>query len=422
MSRGIKDLRELICVSRLTIRDSDEDEISISDGEGRMSRFGSLSISSETSGSESRQSSAKSNKGQGSRISLDSGFSTNGISPEGDFTGHKQLKLRTDVSSVLQEAGHLPHPPSSKKKNKKRKGKQVLDTLPAMHELPKSKPLPPLRSMSQSKGSTDTDSTDDCAETSEPIPSALAPTTSSSLSSRNHAKSSGGKLTANVQVVKFDHMLTYLDATLVSEWLLNSNEVVGEMTKWCHQKENYVQFAHFWLSEMPQLQRQEILKLEYSIVMDQFNLAFAPGRDVNQIKYKDIVHFTQAVFREYPANLFSSKGSYTFLNYLDILTSQRTSEYKKLLTDVRCSTRIRQHAQWTLACRAFCLVSVWSAVLKFYRTLQSDTSGNSLPQPSFVSNAEGTLNHHRMYHAIRYGPYILYNRKDFVFLYYSSDS
>ena len=71
MSRGIKDLRELICVSRLTIRDSDEDEIPISDDEGRMSRFGSLSISSETSGSESRQSSAKSNKGQGSRISPD---------------------------------------------------------------------------------------------------------------------------------------------------------------------------------------------------------------------------------------------------------------------------------------------------------------------------------------------------------------
>ena len=413
MSRGIKDLRELICVSRLTMRESDEDEIPISDDEGSMRRFSSLSISSETSGSESRQSSAKSNKGRGSRISPDSGFSTNGISPEGDFTGHKQLKLRADASSLLQETGHLPHPPPSKKKNKKRKRKQVLDTVPAMHELPKSKPLPPLRTdnVSKSKGSTETDSTDDCAESSEPIPSALAPTASSSLFSRELPKSSGSKSTANAQVVNFDHMLTYLDATIVSEWLLNSNEVVGEMTKWCHQKENYVQFAHFWLSEMPQLQRQEILKLEYSIVMDQFNLAFAPGRDVNQIKYKDIVHFTQAVFREYPANLFSSKGSYTFLNYLDILTSERTSEYRKLLTDVRCSTRIRQHAQWTLACRAFCLVSVWSAVLKFYRTLQSDTSGNSLPQPSFVSNAEGNLNHHRMYHAIRYG-----------LAYYSSDT
>ena len=35
----MKDLRELICVSRLTIRDSDqEDELSFSDDDGRLSR------------------------------------------------------------------------------------------------------------------------------------------------------------------------------------------------------------------------------------------------------------------------------------------------------------------------------------------------------------------------------------------------
>ena len=406
MSRGIKDLRELICVSRLTVRDSDEDEIPSSDDEGRISRFSAISLSSGTSGSDTRQSSAQSNKGHPSRISPDSGFSTNGFSPEGEFAEQKNSKPGTDASLVVKTTGHFPHPPQNRKKQRKRTRKQVakvLDTLPAMHELPKPKPLPPLRSDSmspitiQSKGSTESDSMDECAESSEPVPS--APTANASLNSRNGLKSKNNP-TANVSIVNFDHMLTYLDATLVSEWLANSNELVGEMTQWCHQKENYVQFAHFWLSEMPQLQRQEILKLEYSIVMDQFSLAFAPGRDAGQVKYKDIVHYTQAVFREYPANLFSSKGPFTFLNHLDILTSERAVEYKKLLTDVRCSTKIKQHAQWTLACRAFCLVSVWSAVLKFYRTLQSGVSGNSLPQP-FTSTTDECLNHHRMYQSIR---------------------
>ena len=382
MSRGIKDLHELICVSRLTIRDSDE-ELLISDDEGRISRFGYMSFSSETSGSDSRQSSAQSNKGRSCRMSPDSGISTNGISPESDVI-------------------------YSRKKQKKKKRKQV--TLPTMHELPKPKPLPPVGNGSMSpitieaKGSTETDSSDDCAESSEPILSTRGdkPSAGPPVFSRSHTSSYLGNVPkANTQVLNFDNMLIYLDATLVSEWLSSSNEVVSDITNWCHQDENYVQFAHFWLSEMPQLQRQEILKLEYSIVMDQFNLAFAPGRDAGQIKYKDIVHFTQAVFREYPANLFSSKGSHTFLNYLDTLTSERTKEYKNLLTDVRCSTRIKQHAQMTLACRAFCLVSVWSAVVKFYRTLQSNTTNNSLPQPSFNSNSEDSLNHHRMYHAIR---------------------
>ena len=403
MSRGIKDLRELICVSRLTIRDSDE-ELPVSDDEGRISRFSYSSFSTEASGSDSRQSSAQSYTGRAHRISPDSGFSTNGVSPESDV---KCVKTSTDAQSQPQDSVHVPHPPVIRRKHKKKR-KQV--TLPTMYELPKPKPLPPLGSGSmspitiQSKGSTETDSSDECAESSEPVVSSREnKSTAGPVFSRIHSSSSSGNIAPKreSQTLNFDYLLTYLDGTLVSEWLSSSNDIVGEMTQWCHQRENFVQFAHFWLSEMPQLQRQEILKLEYSIVMDQFSLAFAPGRDAGQIKYKDIVHFTQAVFREYPANLFSSKGSHTFLNYLDILTSERTTEYKKLLTDVRCSTRIKQHAQMTLACRAFCLVSVWSAVLKFYRTLLNDATSNSLPQPSFNCNSEDGLNHHRMYHAIR---------------------
>ena len=408
MSRGIKDLRELICVSRLTIRDSDED-LPISDDEPRISRFGYTSFSSETSGSDSRQSSAQSNKRRCSRVSPDSGISTNGVSPESDVTGQKYVNAGAAVQP--QDNVHFPHPPpGSRKKQKKEKKKRNQVTLPTMHELPKTKPLPPVGSGSMSpitieaKGSTETDSSDDCAESSEPILSTREdkPSEGPPVFSRNHTSSYLGHVSkVNTLVLNFDNMLIYLDATLVSEWLSSSNEVVSDMTNWCHQHENYVQFAHFWLSEMPQLQRQEIFKLEYSIVMDQFNLAFAPGRDAGQIKYKDIVHFTQAVFREYPANLFSSKGSHTFLNYLDTLTSERTKVYKNLLTDVRCSTRIKQHAQMTLACRAFCLVSVWSAVVKFYRILQNDTTSNSLLQPSFNTNSEDGLNHHRMYQAIR---------------------
>ena len=63
MSRGVKDLRELICVSRLTIRDSDgEDELSFSDDDGRLSRaLEELGIHSDTNG---RILSANSSRGQ----------------------------------------------------------------------------------------------------------------------------------------------------------------------------------------------------------------------------------------------------------------------------------------------------------------------------------------------------------------------
>ena len=76
MSRGIRDLRDLICVSRLTYRESDEEIFSDDD---RLAKdFNALSFSRDASGN-SRESSAASNR---SGVS-DSGFAT-GISPEQD--------------------------------------------------------------------------------------------------------------------------------------------------------------------------------------------------------------------------------------------------------------------------------------------------------------------------------------------------
>ncbi len=365
MSRGIKDLRELICVSRLTIRDSDE-EIIISDDEGgrisrfnysafdeegRISRFNYPGFSYQSSSTDtSRQSSAQSQRGR-SQNSPDSGISTaNGISPDGDIL---RLSKSGSISGIpAGEPQHVPAPPQGKKKKKKRqrshKEVKILDTLPTMHELPKPKPLPPVRTDSfspppESSSPSVYSSDEDCAETSEPIKTPVPPQNPAFSRSAMFSRVRGAKPSASsVPLSKgnFDYMLTFLDATLISEWLSISNEAVVDITSWCQKGENYVRFAHFWLSEMPPMQRQEILKLEYSILIDQFQLAFASGRDVGQVKYKDLVHFMQAVFKEYPAGLFSSKGSHMFLNYLDVLTSERTEEYKKLLTDAKCSTKV----------------------------------------------------------------------------------
>ncbi len=402
----MKDLRELICVSRLTIRESDEEDVLISDEEGRISRFAYAAFDgyeAAVSAPTSRHSSAQSNKSRGHLTSPDSGMGTsNGVSPVNGGTPPKEQHQIQD--NVAVGNAHLPRPPSTRKRQRKRKQKAGLKSLGNLpqsptHELPKQKPLPPVRTDSASPVSiTETESSEECAEISEPVTATRAGHSVGAVSSRPRPRHAAE---VNFQMVNFDYMLIFLDAATVSEWLSNSNELVTDLTEWCHQGENFVQFAHFWLSEMPELQRQEILKLEYSILMDQFNLAFASGREVGQVKHKDTVHFAQAVFKEYPATLFSSKSSHTFLNYLDILTSERAGDYKKLLTDVRCSTKVKQHAQWTLACRAFCLVSVWSAVVRFFRTLQSDMSSSSFPQPALISSSEEGISYRRMFHAIR---------------------
>lgn len=52
----------------------------------------------------------------------------------------------------------------------------------------------------------------------------------------------------------------------------------------------------------------------------------------------------------------SSKGAHLFLDYLDVLTSERATAYRRLLSDVKCGTKVKQYAQWLLAIRSFSLV------------------------------------------------------------------
>jgi len=87
-----------------------------------------------------------------------------------------------------------------------------------------------------------------------------------------------------------------------------------------------------------------------------------------------------AVLREYPDRLVGHRGSYLFLDYLEILVSERKADYLRLLTDVRISTRNRQLAQWLLAIRSFGLLSIWTAVISFFRQLhESQALPSSVP-------------------------------------------
>lgn len=316
MSRGVRDLRDLICVSRLTVRHSDEEFIS--DDDQVAADFDRLSLGSNDS-TDSRNS--------GKRFSPDSGCVTNGETPP-------------EVSTSLELPGPMSVDPSgeepsiSRKKKKKRKQKAFV---PVGHELPqKHMPLPPVRPSSNF----------DVDMSSQPIGAIQPPKPSN-----------------------FDHIMCFMDATVVSAWLTRANENVEKLSSFCNSGENFVRFSHFWLSDFPDAQRQEIYELENGILTEELSFAFTVGREQRQIGYKDILDLSKAVFREYPGRLLSSKGPHIFLDILHVLTSGKKEDYKKMLSDVKCSTRNKQYAQWLLATRSFALVSCWSAIVNFYRNL-----------------------------------------------------
>ncbi|XP_060064137.1 uncharacterized protein LOC132544543 [Ylistrum balloti] len=375
MSRGVRDLRDLICVSRLTFRDSDDEEPQfLTDDEVVAKEFDQLSISSSDSvgGVESTNG--------GRHISPDSGCVTNGSTPP-ELPVEEDTHLST--TPVVVKSPPVPTKVGRTRRKKKRVHK-VLSTEPTRHELPKPPRIPPLRSQYKTNFSSDNDS--DVDMESQPLQRY-----GSQIANSRKSQAQGN----------FDEVLCYMDATVVSNWLERANRMVTEITSYCNSEDNFVTFAHFWFSGFEDVQKIELFDLEHSILVEEMSFAFAVGKDQGKVNQRDINNFIRALFREYPDKLLSAKGPNMFLNHLDVLSSQKHTQYKKLLSDVKCSTKNKQYAQWILATRSFALVSVWSAVVNFYRNLLGKVSPPR--PPSSRLSVEEDINLTRLGQAIRLG-------------------
>ncbi|WAQ97063.1 ANK3-like protein [Mya arenaria] len=415
MSRGPRDLRDLICVSRLTFRESDEEVISDDD------RFHGDwdEISLESSGScDSRQGSTPSTTVKGH--SPDSGCITNGNSPA-DSTAQKDAELKLDLTLL-----------SKVKKKSKKKKKKVLETDAPRFPFPKPAPLPPLRSGSVEHDSSPTEVSfrpappaSDCKSThsaarhvaSKPFKtqSQLSAQTHSVVAeATDHVDEESEPVRAKTPFLtyrakssdadsgNYDVMLSYMDATVVSGWLTKANNSVSEIAAYIAAGDHFVQFAHFWLTDFGDTEKREIFELEIDILKEELGFAFAIGREERKVSQRDINNLIGAIFREYPKKLLSGKGAHLFLDYLDIITSGRTQKYKQLLSDVKCSTKNKQYAQWLLATRSYSLVSMWCAIINFYRNLL----GRHGTVPSKVPDAPSTFKtvyEKRLFQALRHG-------------------
>jgi len=221
----------------------------------------------------------------------------------------------------------------------------------------RSSPLPPIGRSSSGKSSSSSNS---------PSPS---PTSLSSETGAVRPLSS----TKNYQPLKtnFDSLMSFFDATIVAEWLTRSNKTVSELSSWVLSGDTFIKFANFWLTSVSPNKRSDLVSLEYSIVMDELKFAFGVGLEGNEITEHDIVIFMNAVVWEYPKKFSPSQSGAHLLNILMCLCCGRKDNYRKLLSDVKCSTTNKQFVQFILATRAFAIVSIASGVVAFYKQIHS---------------------------------------------------
>jgi hypothetical protein len=166
----------------------------------------------------------------------------------------------------------------------------------------------------------------------------------------------------------FDELLTYIDASIISELLERSNKNLKTMYIWSEtlKCELFIKFANFWLVKLNDKQRRNLIDMEFSIVVEEITQAFSVGLESDLISLKDIHVLLRAVFKEYPLSLLSFRGLYMLLDYLDILCSDRQDSYRKLLSDVKCRTKNKQYAQWLLSIRSYTLINITSEIVNFF--------------------------------------------------------
>ena len=190
----------------------------------------------------------------------------------------------------------------------------------------------------------------------------------------------------------FDNILFYMDSTVVGDWLTKANDSIKQLTSWLHCDDNFIQFAHFWLSEMPRTKQRQLIEMEFSILLDELYFAFGAGLKGGSVSRDDVGRFVGSVLWEYPEKFHNSETKDFFLNILLCLCSGRKTNYRTLLSDVRCSTSTKEFVQLILATRAFAIANICSGALEFYKnTFQkgsySKAMDNSIGSKSLVAIA-----------------------------------
>ena len=176
----------------------------------------------------------------------------------------------------------------------------------------------------------------------------------------------------------FEEIVPFVDAESLKDLLLRSNEIVSELSQWWQSPDNACKCIHFWLKEVQEGKRLELLNLEYSVVRDEVQSAFTISLTTGEVKIKDVYSLLRVALHEYPTVLCSLKGKKYALDMMHVVTSGRSQTFRNLLTDVNYKTKNKIVIETLLGIRSFGLVSLLKAIVKFF----CEVTGKAYPIPS----------------------------------------
>ena len=183
-----------------------------------------------------------------------------------------------------------------------------------------------------------------------------------------------------------DRLIATMDVSYVGEWLTRAGAALTDFQWWWAQEDNSVLFAHFWLSEFDDDQRNDLLTMESDILRDEIAIAFTVAQRDNVVTDEDVSKLVKAVFPEYPTAFTGDAG--TFIDILRMLSADKLDDFKHIMSRMRCTSSNPQYTQWLLALRSFTLVSFSTAIVNFFRNMLENERAAGDDVPEYASEAK----------------------------------
>ena len=170
----------------------------------------------------------------------------------------------------------------------------------------------------------------------------------------------------------FDYLFDYLDGTIVNKWLEDSNQSMQYLSQFVSTDRNFIKFAAFFLEEIKYEDYCNLLDLEFSIMVDRLKYGLHAGYNINLVKDEELLQLASSILPEYPEKLKNkSRGRKELLDVLVVISSSKTDRYRELLKRTNCYTSNKNYIQWLLAIRAHGLISFLTGVVQFYHDVNA---------------------------------------------------
>ena len=209
--------------------------------------------------------------------------------------------------------------------------------------------------------------------TSSPVHLQPVSTPVTPLATLDFHSHSGGTASGEATEGTAEDVVARIDKDYLKELLAQSNTSVAALSLWWADPVRACKFMHFWLKEIDDRKRLELLQMEYSIVREEVQALFAVPLAVGDVKVARVHALLHAVLHEYPSAFCGVRGRKVVVNVIRVLASEKRDDFKRLLTHVHLSSKNKPAIESFLSLRSFGLISmVHSVVCFFCKTAQLD--------------------------------------------------